>query len=132
MKPKAAGEHDDGLLEYLEDIVGTSKYKQPIDEAAAETETLNETCAEKSTRMQHVEKEKNGLEDKKNKALAYIRDENELALKQSALYQIYVSECGNNIQVTEEATGQMQEQLDAELQRHGGSEDDIKRLEKQY
>ncbi|KAK3069062.1 Structural maintenance of chromosomes protein 4, partial [Teratosphaeriaceae sp. CCFEE 6253] len=132
MKPKAAGEHDDGLLEYLEDIIGTSKYKQPIDEAAAETETLNETCAEKSTRMQHVEKEKNGLEDKKNKALAYIRDENELALKQSALYQVYVSECGNNIRVTEEATGQMQDQLDAELQRHGGSEDDIKRLEKQY
>ncbi|KAG9544739.1 structural maintenance of chromosome protein, partial [Aureobasidium melanogenum] len=30
MKPKAATEHDDGLLEYLEDIIGTSKYKTPI------------------------------------------------------------------------------------------------------
>jgi structural maintenance of chromosome 4 len=29
MKPKAANEHDDGLLEYLEDIIGTSKYKTP-------------------------------------------------------------------------------------------------------
>ncbi|KAK3628795.1 Structural maintenance of chromosomes protein 4 [Elasticomyces elasticus] len=132
MKPKAAGEHDDGLLEYLEDIIGTSKYKQPIDEAATETEGLNETCAEKSTRVQHVEKEKNGLEDKKNKAVAYIHDENELASKQSALYQIYVAECGDNIQVTDEAIGQIQEQLSAELQRHGGSEDEIKRLEKQF
>jgi structural maintenance of chromosome 4 len=31
MKPKAANEHDDGLLEYLEDIIGTSKYKTPIE-----------------------------------------------------------------------------------------------------
>ncbi|KAK1818107.1 Structural maintenance of chromosomes protein 4 [Friedmanniomyces endolithicus] len=132
MKPKAAGEHDDGLLEYLEDIIGTSKYKQPIDEAAAETEGLNETCVEKSSRVQHVEKEKNGLEDKKNKAMAYIHDENELASKHSALYQIYIAECGDNIQVTDEAIGQIQEQLNEELQRHGGSEDEIKRLEKQH
>ena len=132
MKPKAANEHDDGLLEYLEDIIGTSKYKAPIDESAAETEKLNEVCLEKSTRVQHVEKEKNGLEDKKNKALEYVKNENDLASKQSALYQIYVAECGDNIQVTEEACGQIQEQLNAELQKHGASEDDIKRLEKQY
>ncbi|KAF2768982.1 RecF/RecN/SMC protein [Teratosphaeria nubilosa] len=132
MKPKAQGENDDGLLEYLEDIIGTSKYKTPIEESAAETETLNEVCLEKSNRVQHVEKEKNGLEDKKNKALAYINDENELSSKQSALYQIYVAECSDNIQVTEEAIGQIQEQLNEELQKHGGSEEEIKRLEKQY
>ena len=27
MKPKAQNEHEDGLLEYLEDIIGTSSYK---------------------------------------------------------------------------------------------------------
>jgi structural maintenance of chromosome 4 len=132
MKPKASGEHDDGLLEYLEDIIGTSKYKTPIDEAAVETEQLNEVCLEKSTRVQHVEKEKNSLEDKKNKAIAYIRDENELASKQSALYQIYVTECGDNLQVTDEAIGQIQEQLDSELQRHQGSEEEIENLKKQF
>ena len=132
MKPKAANEHDDGLLEYLEDIIGTSKYKSPIEESAAETENLNEVCLEKSHRVQHVEKEKNGLEGKKNKALAYIKDENELATKQSSLYQIYVTECGDNIQVTEEAIGQIQEQLNEELQQHQGSEADIQRLEKQH
>jgi structural maintenance of chromosome 4 len=132
MKPKAANEHDDGLLEYLEDIIGTSKYKTPIEEAAAEVETLNEVCLEKSGRVQHVEKEKNSLEDKKEKALAYIRDENELAMKKSALYQIYVSECDDNIAVTEEAIGQMQAQLDEELEKHHGSEQMIKQLEKSY
>ena len=132
MKPKAANEHDDGLLEYLEDIIGTSKYKTPIEESATEVDTLNEVCTEKSARVQHVEKEKTGLEDKKNKALAYIKDENDLAAKQSALYQIYIDECGDNLKVTEEAIGQMQDQLNAELEKHQGSEDGIKELDKQY
>ncbi|KAL8862522.1 MAG: hypothetical protein Q9178_001020 [Gyalolechia marmorata] len=132
MKPKAANEHDDGLLEYLEDIIGTSKYKTPIEESAVEVDTLNEVCTEKSARVQHVEKEKNGLEDKKNKALAYIKDENELAYKQSALYQVYIDECDDNLKVTEEAIGQMQEQLNTELAKHQGNEDGIKSLEKDY
>jgi structural maintenance of chromosome 4 len=132
MKPKAANEHDDGLLEYLEDIIGTSKYKTPIEESAAEIDTLNEVCVEKSGRVQHVEKEKNSLEDKKDKALAYIKNENELAMKQSQLYQVYIDECNDNITVTEEAIGQVQAQLDAELEKHQGNEDVIKQLEKQY
>lgn len=132
MKPKAANEHDDGLLEYLEDIIGTSKYKTPIEESANELETLNEVCVEKGARVQHVEKEKNGLEDKKKKALAFIRHENELAFKQSALYQVYMDECGDNLKVTEEAIGQMQDQLNGELEKHQGSEDGLKELEKEY
>ncbi|PYI07271.1 structural maintenance of chromosomes protein 4 [Aspergillus sclerotiicarbonarius CBS 121057] len=132
MKPKAANEHEDGLLEYLEDIIGTSKYKTPIDEAAAELETLNDVCVEKNNRVQHVEKEKNALEEKKNKALSFIRDENELSQKQSALYQIYIDECADNIRVTEEAILQMQELLNLELEKHEGNESGIKELEKAY
>ncbi|KAI9894177.1 MAG: hypothetical protein M1814_004031 [Vezdaea aestivalis] len=132
MKPKAANEHDDGLLEYLEDIIGTSKYKTPIEESAVEVETLNDVCAEKNTRVQHVEKEKNGLEEKKNKALGYVKDRNELAMKQSALYQIYVDECDDNLKVTEEAIEQMQAQLDQEVAKHEGSEEGIKQLLKHF
>ena len=42
MKPKAQTEHDEGLLEYLEDIIGTSKYKEPIDKAMVEMERRQE------------------------------------------------------------------------------------------
>lgn len=132
MKPKAGNEHEDGLLEYLEDIIGTSKYKAPIEESATEVETLNEICLEKSGRVQHVEKEKNSLEDKKDKALAYVKDENELAMKQAALYQLYISECEDNLLVTQEANAQMQAQLDAELEKHAGSEQIIKQLGKAF
>lgn len=132
MKPKAANEHEDGLLEYLEDIIGTSKYKTSIEEAANEVETLNEICLEKSGRVQHVEKEKYSLEDKKNKALAFIKDENELAMKQAALYQLYIAESEDNLNVTDEAISQLQNQLNIELEKHSGSEQIIRELEKNY
>ncbi|KAL4951450.1 RecF/RecN/SMC [Aspergillus filifer] len=132
MKPKAASEHEDGLLEYLEDIIGTSKYKQPIEEAAAELETLNDVCVEKNNRVQHVEKEKTALVDKRDTALAYLREENELAQKQSALYQIYIDECADNLRVTEEAILQMQELLNLELEKHEDNESGIKEIEKVY
>ena len=47
MKPKAQTEHDEGMLEFLEDIVGTSRFKEPIEELSKKVEALNETRAEK-------------------------------------------------------------------------------------
>ena len=47
MKPKALTEHEDGMLEYLEDIIGSSKYKEPIEELSKEVESLNEARGEK-------------------------------------------------------------------------------------
>jgi structural maintenance of chromosome 4 len=47
MKPKAVTEHDEGLLEYLEDIIGTNQYKEPIEEALGEMEKYSEERGEK-------------------------------------------------------------------------------------
>ena len=47
MKPKALTEHEDGMLEYLEDIVGSSVHKEPIEQLAKEVEVLNECRGEK-------------------------------------------------------------------------------------
>lgn len=33
MKPKAQGAHDEGFLEYLEDIIGTNKYVEKIEDS---------------------------------------------------------------------------------------------------
>lgn len=40
MKPKAPNEHEDGLLEYLEDIIGTSRVIPPV---LSKQSTLTET-----------------------------------------------------------------------------------------
>ena len=51
MKPKGTSEHDDGLLEYLEDINGTAELKAPIETALAEVEQLGEARGEKVSRL---------------------------------------------------------------------------------
>jgi len=87
MKPKAQTEHEDGLLEYLEDIIGTSKYKEPIDEALVEMERLQEDRQVKINRLRHVEKEKIALEAQKKEAEDYLRLKNGHTKALSRQYQ---------------------------------------------
>ena len=47
MKPKGQTEHDDGMLEFLEDIIGSNRFKEPIEVLAKRVETLNELRGEK-------------------------------------------------------------------------------------
>ena len=47
MKPKALTEHDEGMLEFLEDIIGSSRFKEPIEILSKRVEELNERRAEK-------------------------------------------------------------------------------------
>lgn len=62
MKPKAQTPHDEGLLEYMEDIIGSNKYVSQIEQAAQKVEAANETRTEKLNRVKVVEKEREGLE----------------------------------------------------------------------
>ncbi|XP_034707420.1 structural maintenance of chromosomes protein 4 [Vitis riparia] len=75
MKPKAQGPHDEGFLEYLEDIIGTDKYVEKIDESHKQLETLNERRSGVVQMVKLAEKERNGLEDVKNEAEAYMLKE---------------------------------------------------------
>ena len=62
MKPKAAGPNEEGLLEYLEDIIGSNRHVAAIDEAGKQVDLLNEQRQEKLNRVKLVDKEKEGLE----------------------------------------------------------------------
>ncbi|KAL5490795.1 hypothetical protein EMCRGX_G015979 [Ephydatia muelleri] len=96
MKPKAQTEHDEGMLEFLEDIVGTSRFKEPIEELSKKVEALNETRAEKLNRVKVVEKEKTDLEGAKVEAEEYLSLKKEVGRKQTFLYQRYVHECSQH------------------------------------
>lgn len=47
MKPRAASEHEDGMLEFLEDIIGTSRLKEPIEQLSRQVEEANIARGEK-------------------------------------------------------------------------------------
>ena len=47
MKPKGQTEHDEGMLEFLEDIIGSNRFKEPIEMLSQRVEELNELRSEK-------------------------------------------------------------------------------------
>merc|ERR1712087_963260 len=51
MKPKALTEHDEGMLEYLEDIIGSSRFKEPIETLHKRVQELDEHRTEKLNRV---------------------------------------------------------------------------------
>uniref|UniRef100_A0A4W6BU30 Structural maintenance of chromosomes protein n=1 Tax=Lates calcarifer TaxID=8187 RepID=A0A4W6BU30_LATCA len=90
MKPKGQTEHDEGMLEYLEDIIGSCRLKEPIQTLARRIELLNEQRGEKLNRVKLVEKEKNALEGERNKAVEFLTLENDIFKHKSQLCQYYV------------------------------------------
>ncbi|XP_060731020.1 structural maintenance of chromosomes protein 4 [Tachysurus vachellii] len=90
MKPKGQTDHDEGMLEYLEDIIGSCRLKEPINVLCRRVELLNEQRGEKLNRVKMVEKEKNALEGEKNKAVEFLTLENDMFKKRSQLCQFYV------------------------------------------
>ncbi|KAG9089736.1 hypothetical protein FRC06_001412 [Ceratobasidium sp. 370] len=114
MKAKAPNEHEDGLLEYLEDIIGTAKYKEPIEEALVEADRLAEERSEKMARLKIVEKEKGKLEAEKREAEAFLKDQNELVRAQSKLWQYNMYRCKQNVEATKEHIANLKAELEAE------------------
>lgn len=90
MKPMAASEHEEGLLEYLEDIIGTNRYIEPIEAALRDLDQANERHAERLIRVKAAERECQALQAEKEEAESYLRQENTLTEKRSQALQAEV------------------------------------------
>ncbi|KAM6961494.1 LOW QUALITY PROTEIN: structural maintenance of chromosomes protein 4 [Aplochiton taeniatus] len=102
MKPKGQTVHDEGMLEYLEDIIGSCRLKEPIQTVARHVELLNEHRGEKLNRVKLVEKEKTALEVEKNTAVEFLTLENDIFIQKSQLCQYYVHDLQKRVKDKEE------------------------------
>ncbi|KAG6878031.1 hypothetical protein C0993_000571 [Termitomyces sp. T159_Od127] len=132
MKPKATNEHEDGLLEYLEDIIGTSRFKQPIDESLVEMERLQEDRMVKLNRLRIVEKEKAALEAQKKEAEDFLRLKNELVRAKSRLWQWILWKCFNNEAEFDKNIAKLAKELEEETKHHQDDIDHLEQLQKHY
>jgi structural maintenance of chromosome 4 len=65
MKPKAQTENEVGMLEFLENIIGSHRFKEAIEKLKVVHNQLDESRNEKLNRVKLVEKEKEALEKPK-------------------------------------------------------------------
>nr|AAS90118.1 condensin subunit [Tetrahymena thermophila] len=75
MKPRSGDPEKPGLLEYLEDIIGSNQFKEDIEKKDEEYEVLQNERREKGERMRIHEADLEKLQESKNLAIEYIRNE---------------------------------------------------------
>ena len=95
MAPKGRTEDDDGLLEYLEDIIGSNQFLEETNEAGGAVEALSEQRQERLNRVKAIEAEKAGLEGAKVEAEALLSKEREIRRKCNVLYQMNAARAGD-------------------------------------
>ncbi|KAH3679832.1 hypothetical protein WICPIJ_008494 [Wickerhamomyces pijperi] len=132
MKPKAEKENDDGLLEYLEDIIGTSGYKVTIEESYQKIEEFNEICQEKENRFGLVEKERTALEPEKDKALEFLTQEKKLLENKSLLFQYEIHRSNKKIQETEAVLNDAKASLKEKKTKSSDFEKEVASLEEEH
>ncbi len=90
MKSKAQAPNECGLLEYLEDIIGTERYKKPLFQISERLERLNEERTGKHNRCRLAEREMKDLEKPMTLAVEYLKLENRLFQIQNLHLQLYI------------------------------------------
>jgi structural maintenance of chromosome 4 len=89
MKPKAGNPGEDGMLEYLEDIIGSNQYIERITKSGTEYEAAEESRSQLKNRVKAAEGNRNNLEGAKKEVEAFNALETEVKEKQWLLYNKY-------------------------------------------
>ena len=129
MPPKGKTENDEGLLEYLEDIIGSNKYVEETNVAAQKVELLSDQRQEKLNRVKAVENEKNSLEGAKREAEDLLTKEREIRRKKNILCQIYQMNAVKESRKVQEKKDAAVEQLEKEKESLKSSTDRVKEIE---
>ncbi|VDN02672.1 unnamed protein product [Thelazia callipaeda] len=112
MKPKALNENDDGMLEYLEDIIGSSRLKVPIEKIQQKIDQLQEERSAQLNRTKFAEKEKIDAEGPMANLVTELRVDNGVALTKNRLFQ--AEKCGIKLEL--KADEEKKEKLEKELE----------------
>ncbi|XP_030513204.1 structural maintenance of chromosomes protein 4 [Rhodamnia argentea] len=129
MKPKAQGPHDEGFLEYLEDIIGTNKYVEKIDESFKELESLNEKRSGVVQMVKLAEKERDSLEDVKNEAESYMLRELSLMKWQEKATKLAYEDSNTKMIEMQANLSSLEENLNGQREKIGESNKTLKELE---
>ena len=92
MKPKGGSAHEEGLLEYLEDIIGSNQYVEPIAKAAADLEAAVLEHDAALERTHFAEHELKKLRTLKEEAEAHFQALMELCDKRALLIRLEQAE----------------------------------------
>ncbi|KAL1502044.1 hypothetical protein ABEB36_007248 [Hypothenemus hampei] len=92
MKCKGEKSGETGMLEYLEDVIGTVRYKKPLEQLNEKCESLSETILVRLNRLKIVESEMENLREPMEEAIGFLKSENTVVNCKNFLYQKAIKE----------------------------------------
>lgn len=98
MKPKAEKDNETGMLEYLEDIIGCSRLKEPIEKLTERVSLQSEIRDDKFNRCNIAREALEQLEAPKDAALRYVEMENQVTISTHKLLQKKIAMANSSIQ----------------------------------
>ncbi|GAX79886.1 hypothetical protein CEUSTIGMA_g7326.t1 [Chlamydomonas eustigma] len=132
MRPKAEDKNDTGLLEYLEDIIGTHKYVEHIEEGGKKMQELHEKRQGMIQRLKVVEKEREGLEGKKQEAEDFLQKQAMMLTHKASAARINLSKYEVVIDDASRKKGELELKLAYERDKHQNFDRDAKKLEDKF
>mmetsp|Transcript_87519 Transcript_87519/g.194542 ORF Transcript_87519/g.194542 Transcript_87519/m.194542 type:complete len:1508 (+) Transcript_87519:95-4618(+) len=132
MKPKAQGPHEDGLLEYLEDIIGSNRLLEPIEEAEGAVEKLTEVRQEKLNRLRVAERERDNLDGPRKEAEAWVNAEAERLELQALVAQAEARRNHGSIKGLEEEHKVLQGHMEEHRKKMEGFQKEVKAIETEH
>jgi len=132
MKPKASGASDDGLLEYLEDIIGSKQYVAQIEACAEQVDTLNSEVQERLNRVKVVERDRDKLADAKNEAQDFIRAQLQLYKLHAVHKQLLLNQYDNTRHAVEQRLSDIQRSIADKEGKESEIKSEMQDVEEQY
>eukprot|EP00933_Yihiella_yeosuensis_P081234 TRINITY_DN94799_c0_g1_i1.p1 TRINITY_DN94799_c0_g1~~TRINITY_DN94799_c0_g1_i1.p1 ORF type:complete len:1355 (-),score=482.33 TRINITY_DN94799_c0_g1_i1:302-4366(-) len=132
MKPKALTPHEEGLLEYLEDIIGSNRLLEPIEQIEQVVEKLSEQRTEKLNRLRVAERDKDSLDGPRKEAEAWVTAEAERLELVSLLSQSEAIKSKKNLKGLEEEHKVLQAHMEDHRKKMEGFEKEVKTIENEH
>lgn len=101
MKPKSPDGNETGFLEYLEDVIGSDRLKEPINQFEEKINDMTEHKTEFLNRLKVAEIELDSLKKPRADALHFVNEENEIIVMKNVLFQKYIFVNNNSIEELE-------------------------------
>merc|ERR1712083_1255348 len=132
MKPKAINVNDDGLLEYLEDIIGSNKYVEQINQCHEQCETLTNEVQERLNRVKVVERDRDKLSDAKNEAQDFIKSQLQLWKLMGINKQILLNRYKNKMEALNTNLVKENNKINQNQEKQKEIQQEMKEIEEKY
>eukprot|EP01061_Rhynchopus_euleeides_P016165 TRINITY_DN27366_c0_g1_i1.p1 TRINITY_DN27366_c0_g1~~TRINITY_DN27366_c0_g1_i1.p1 ORF type:complete len:1382 (+),score=663.28 TRINITY_DN27366_c0_g1_i1:390-4148(+) len=131
MKPKALTENEEGLLEYIEDIIGTQEYRPKIEAGLADVDKLTEEREIHVKRVQQAENDREALDGAKLEAEEFLRLEVKLCKQRGLFIQMKHEALSEELQQKESHLAELKEQFDEKRKQGAELKKDLQKAEEE-